>query len=113
MDILGDTKIDFMGKRKITFAISIILVIIGIIAAAAIPLGKANLSTDFEGGIAIQFKFENPFEIEKVRGVLAGGGFQDAELQQFAEPPKLLVKPRRTAGDLRPPPQRIAGRVAA
>lgn len=109
MDILGDTKIDFMGKRKITFAISIILVIIGIIAAAAIPLGKANLSTDFEGGIAIQFKFEKPFEIEKVRGVLAGGGFQDAELQQFAEPSKLLVKLSRTAGDLRAVSQSIGG----
>lgn len=101
MDILGDTKIDFMGKRKITFAISIILVIIGIIAAVAIPLGKNNLSTDFEGGIAIQFKFEKPLEIEKVRGVLESGGFPDAELQQFAEPSKLLVKLSRTEGDLR------------
>jgi len=101
MDILGDTKIDFMGKRKITFAISIILVIIGIVAAVAIPLGKANLSTDFEGGIALQFKFEEPLEMEKVRGVLESGGFRDADLQQFAEPTKLLVKLSRTGGDLR------------
>lgn len=101
MDIWGDTKIDFMGKRKITFALSIILVIIGIIAAVAIPLGKANLSTDFEGGIALQFKFEKALEIEKVRGVLESGGFPDAELQQFAEPTKLLVKLSRTGGDLR------------
>jgi preprotein translocase subunit SecF len=101
MDILGDTKIDFMRIRKITFAISIVLVVIGIIAAVAIPLGKNNLSTDFEGGIAIQFKFDKPVEIEKVRSVLEGGGFPDAELQQFAEPSKLLVKLSRTEGDLR------------
>jgi preprotein translocase subunit SecF len=101
MDILGDTKIDFMRIRKITFAISIILVVLGIIAAVAIPLGKNNLSTDFEGGIAIQFKFDKPIEIEKVRPVLEGGGFPDAELQQFAEPSKLLVKLSRTEGDLR------------
>lgn len=113
MDILGDTKIDFMGKRKITFAISIVLVIIGIIAAAAIPLGKANLSTDFKGGIAIQFKFEKPLEIEKVRGVLGGSGFQDAELQQFAEPTKLLVKLSRTGGDLRAVSQSLGGVFAA
>lgn len=101
MDIWGDTQIDFMGKRKYTFAVSIILVIVGLIAAAAIPLGKANLSTDFEGGIAIQFKFDKPLEIENVRKTLEGGGFPDAELQQFAEPTRLLVKLSRTAGDLR------------
>src|SRR3972149_1457782 len=107
MDIWGDTKIDFMGKRKITFAISIILVIVGIIAALAIPRGKATLSTDFEGGIAIQFKFEKPLEMEKVRGILETGGFTDAELQQFAEPTKLLVKISRTGGDLRAVSQSI------
>lgn len=109
MDILGDTKIDFMGKRKITFAISIILVIIGVVAAIAIPLGKANLSTDFEGGIALQFKFEKPLEMEKVRGVLESGGFRDADLQQFAEPTKLLVKLSRTDGDLRAVSESIGG----
>ena len=113
MDIWGDTKIDFMGKRKITFAISIILVIVGIIAAVAIPLGKANLSTDFEGGIALQFKFEKSLEIEKVRGVLESGGFPDAELQQFAEPSKLLVKLSRTEGDLRAVSESIGGVFAA
>lgn len=113
MDIWGDTKIDFMGKRKITFTISIILVIVGIIAAVAIPLGKANLSTDFEGGIAIQFKFDKPLEMDKVRGILETGGFQDAELQQFAEPSKLLVKLSRTEGDLRAVSESLGGAFAA
>lgn len=99
MDIWGETKIDFMGKRKFTFPVSIIAVIIGIIAAIAIPLGKANLSTDFKGGIALQFRFEKPVEIENVRAVLEKGGFTDAEIQQFAEPTKLLVKLSRKGGE--------------
>lgn len=99
MDLWGDTKIDFMGKRKYTFPVSIILVLLGIIAAVAIPLGKANLSTDFKGGIALQFRFEKPVEVEKVRGVLGSGGFPDAEIQQFAEPTKLLVKLSRQGGE--------------
>lgn len=107
MDIWGDTKIDFMGKRKYSFAISIIAVIIGIIAAVAIPLGKANLSTDFKGGIALQFRFEQAPEIDKVRSVLESGGFKDAEIQQFAEPTKLLVKLSRTDGDLQAMSQSI------
>src|SRR3989304_5523675 len=101
MDFVRNTKIDFLGKRKITFVISIALIILGLIAAAAIPLGKANLSTDFEGGIALQFRFQQAVEIDKTRALLAESGFKDANLQQFAEPTKLLVKLKRSDGDLR------------
>lgn len=101
MDIWGDTKIDFMGKRWISFTVSAVLAVIGLIAVIAMPMGKANLSTDFEGGIAIQFRFEQPLDIEKVRTLLAENGFKDANLQQFAEPNKLLVRLKRSEGDLR------------
>ncbi|HAO93223.1 MAG: protein-export membrane protein SecF [Deltaproteobacteria bacterium GWC2_56_8] len=100
MDIWGETKIDFLGKRWILFIISGIFAVIGLIAIVAIPLGKANLSTDFEGGVAIQFRFEKPLEIDNVRNILAGNGFKDANLQEFSEPNKLLVKLKRTEGDL-------------
>jgi preprotein translocase subunit SecF len=101
MDIWGDTKIDFLGKRKVTFTISAILCLLGLVAVFAVPLGKANLGTDFAGGIAIQFRFSKPLEIDKVRTILADKGFKDANLQQFAEPNKLLVRLKRTEGDLR------------
>lgn len=100
MDIWGETNIDFLGKRWILFIVSGIFAVIGLIAVVAIPLGKANLGTDFAGGIAIQFRFERPLEIDRVRNLLAEGGFKDANLQQFAEPNKLLVKLKRTDGDL-------------
>ena len=51
--------------------------------------------------------------MEKVRGMLESGGFPDAELQQFAEPSKLLVKLSRTAGDLRAVSQSIGDVFAA
>lgn len=101
MDIWGETNIDFLGKRWIMFAISGVLCIIGIIAAIAIPLGKANLGTDFAGGVAVQFRFERPVHIEAVRSMLENAGFKDANLQQFAEPNKLLVKLKRSEGNLR------------
>lgn len=101
MDIWGDTKIDFLGKRWIMFTISAVLALIGLAAVVAIPLGKANLGTDFAGGIAIQFRFEKPLSIDRVRDLMAGNGFKDANLQQFAEPNKLLVKLKRSEGKLR------------
>lgn len=101
MDIWGETKIDFLGKRWIMFTISAVLALIGLAAVIAIPLGKANLGTDFAGGIAIQFRFEKPLSIDKVRDLMANNGFKDANLQQFAEPNKLLVKLKRSEGKLR------------
>jgi len=100
MDIWGDTKIDFLGLRRYTFIASALMALVGLIAVLAMPLGKANLGTDFAGGIAIQFRFEKGVDIQQVRGLLAEGGFKDANLQQFAEPNKLLVKLKRTDGNL-------------
>jgi len=107
MDIWGDTRIDFLGKRFIMFAISGVFVLIGIYATLAIPLGKANLGTDFAGGIAIQYRFEKPLVIDEVRGMLAASEFKDASLQQFAEPTKLLIRLKMTGGDLRDTSKRL------
>ncbi len=101
MDIWGETNIDFIGKRRITYTFSVIAVIIGLIAAIAIPLGKAKLGTDFSGGIAVQFRFARPVVIDDVRSLIQKSEFRDASLQQFAEPNKLLVRLKRSEGDLK------------
>jgi len=101
VDILGQTKIDFLGKRNITFAFSAVFAVIGLVAVFAVYTGKANMGIDFSGGVSIQFRFEGPVEIDEVRGMLAEGGFPDAGLQQFAEPNKLLVRLKGARGNLR------------
>ena len=101
MDILKDTKIDFIGKKYYAFVISIILAVIGIVAAVMIPLGKANLGIDFTGGIAIQFKFEKTFAIEDARKILDNAGFKDAELQQIAGGNQLLIRLKQAEGELK------------
>lgn len=100
MDIIKGRIFDFMGKRKIAFAISALLVLVGLVAAISIPLGRANLGTDFAGGIAMQLRFEKPIEIDRVRKLLKEGGLEDANLQEFADPTKLLIRVKRTE-DLR------------
>ena len=107
MDIWGETRIDFLGKRFFAFAFSIIAAVIGLTAVAAIPLGKANMGTDFSGGVAMQLRFDKPVVIEDVRASLARSGFKDANLQQFAEPNKLLVRLKMAEGDLREVSKRL------
>jgi len=98
--MLGNTKINFLGARKITFTISAILAFVGIVAAIAIPTGKARLGIDFSGGVAIQFRFNGPVALDKVRGILSKGGFEDANLQQLAHSNKLLVRLKSTGTEL-------------
>ncbi len=109
MDIWGETHIDFLGKRYVAFALSAVLAVLGLVAVVAIPLGKANLGTDFAGGVAIQFRFQKAVEIEKVRKALSDNGFSDADLQQFAEKNKLLVRVKRSEGNLRQISKSIGG----
>jgi preprotein translocase subunit SecF len=91
-EILGKTDIDFMGKRKITFALSGLMVALGLVAVIQIARGTANLGIDFAGGTAVQLKFEQPIRIDEARRALESNGVGNAELQEFGEDNKLLVR---------------------
>lgn len=92
LEILGKTDIDFMGKRKITFALSGLMVALGLVAVIQIARGAANLGIDFAGGTAVQLKFEQPIRIDEARKALESNGVGNAELQEFGEDNKLLVR---------------------
>jgi preprotein translocase subunit SecF len=92
LEILGKTNIDFMGKRKIAFAFSGVMVLLGLIAVVQISRGAANLGIDFAGGTAVQLKFDQPIRIDEARRVLEAGGLGNAELQEFGQDNKLLIR---------------------
>jgi preprotein translocase subunit SecF len=92
LEILGKTSFDFMGKRQYAFLFSGIMVILGIIALIQIARGQANLGIDFAGGTAVQLKFEQPIRIEDARKALEANGLADAELQEFGQENKLLIR---------------------
>src|SRR5438309_11883743 len=92
LEILGKTSIDFMGLRRYSFALSGVLVFVGLIALFQIWRGAANLGIDFAGGTAVQLKFEKPVSIEKAREILLKSGLAQVELQAFTSDNKLLVR---------------------
>jgi preprotein translocase subunit SecF len=92
LEILGKTNIDFMGKRKIAFAFSGVMVLLGLIAVVQITRGAANLGIDFAGGTAVQLKFDQAVRIDEARKALESNGVGDAELQEFGQDNKLLVR---------------------
>ncbi|MBI5874501.1 MAG: protein translocase subunit SecF [Deltaproteobacteria bacterium] len=112
MDILKNTKFDFIGKRYYAFIFSAILALVGIAAAVFIPLGKANLGIDFTGGVAMQLKFEKPFATENARMALDKAGFKDVELQQVAGGSQLLIRLKNAEGELKATADKLTGALA-
>lgn len=92
LEILGKTNVDFMGKRRYAFLFSGIMVVLGVIALIQIARGQANLGIDFAGGTAVQLKFDQSIRIEDARKALESNGLADAELQEFGQENKLLIR---------------------
>jgi preprotein translocase subunit SecF len=92
IEIIKNTKIDFMGKRKIAFAFSTILILIGFFAIIQIARGTANLGIDFAGGTSVQIKFNQSIPLQDIREALIGGGVTDFDLQDLPTENKILIR---------------------
>jgi preprotein translocase subunit SecF len=92
LEIIGKTSIDFLDARRIAFALSGALVLLGLVALAQISRGAANLSIDFTGGAAVQVKANQPVQIDRARKALEEAGMPHAELQEFTGGERLLVR---------------------
>lgn len=100
MEILGKTSIDFIGKRYVAYAVSAVLILLGIVALIQIARGAANMGIDFAGGTSIQVKFERPVDLGAVREALSKNGIKDSEPQQFADGRTIMVRLKRGAGEV-------------
>lgn len=95
LELLGKTNIDFIGKRHYAFMFSAILSLLGVITIIQIARGHANTGIDFAGGTAVQLQFEQPVHLDEARALLEREGFPDAELQEFTEGNKLLIRVKK------------------
>lgn len=92
MEIVGKTNIDFIGMRRMAFAISLLLVLLGSVAIVQIVRGQANMGIDFAGGTSVQVRFEEPVDLGEVRKALSTGGFAESELQQFVGGRRIFIR---------------------
>ena len=89
-------RFDYMQLKKITFSISGVLVLLGLIAFVQIARGKANLGVDFTGGSLVQYHAEQPFSLQEVRKVLGDNGLGDVNLQQVENENRLIVRLKKS-----------------
>lgn len=88
-NFMADTHFNFIGKRKITYVISGILLLITIVS-----LGVRGMSygVDFSGGRAFVVRFDQPVTADQVRSAL-GDVFGDAgkEVKQFGKENQMRI----------------------
>lgn len=90
--LIKNPKIDFVGKRKIAYVVSGLLMVLGLVALVQVWRGHANLGIDFEGGSLVQVRFTPPFETDgtkalaRMRAVLEQNGLPGVEVQNLLAP---------------------------
>lgn len=82
----GETSFDFMGKKKIGFAFSLILILLTI---GSFFTRGLNLGIDFEGGVAWQVPVTATMDTDVARAVLSSNGIEteSAKIQILREGP--------------------------
>ncbi|MCX5693606.1 MAG: protein translocase subunit SecF, partial [Candidatus Omnitrophica bacterium] len=89
LKLIGETKLDFIGKRKIFYAVSIIVIVVGLFSY--FKKGSQAYGIDFAGGQLQEYSFKNPPAMDKVRQVLKDINLADASIQQFKDNPKVVL----------------------
>jgi len=89
LQIIKETKIDFIGKRNIFFSLSIIVILLGVFAYFS--KGSQAYGIDFTGGQIQEYRFSEVVSIDEIRTVLKNIGLQDAVIQQFKEDPHIVL----------------------
>ncbi len=109
MELIKNTKIDFMGFRKYAFAASAVLALLGFFGTAQIYRGQANLGIDLAGGTSIQVKFQKPFSMDRVRQLLVGAGHPEATLQSVPSENILIIKVAGKANEVKMVGDQVVG----
>jgi preprotein translocase subunit SecF len=95
----GESSYDFMGKRRIAYAVSVVLLLVAVFAIVTRGL---NFGIDFTGGTLVEVGYQDPVELGIVRGTLREAGFEDAVVQSFGTPRDVLIRlaPREGMSDI-------------
>ena len=81
--IKPDINLEIIGRRKIAFALSFIMIAVSI--GALVVGGGPRFGIDFAGGTLIQMRFDAPVNIEGIKSGLASLGLGSLAVQQFGE----------------------------
>jgi len=112
IELIKNTNIDFLGKKKIALVLSLIISTIGLFAMYQIAHNRANLGIDFAGGTSVQLKFEKPVKVHDIRLALEEGGLKDFDLQELTGENKVLIRAKNIEIQLGKVSEQITGIIS-
>ena len=83
VELFKGIKVDWLGKRKLFFAISIGLLLIGM--ASLVAKGTFRYGLDFKGGTLVRVRFPNVVDISAVRNLLPDANIQSIRTTETHE----------------------------
>ncbi|MBD3610041.1 MAG: protein translocase subunit SecF, partial [Gammaproteobacteria bacterium] len=89
MELFTNTKIDFLGKRKMAIGLSVIVLLISV---ASMATRGMNLGLDFSGGTLLEVGYQQAADLDVIRGTLEQAGFDEAVVQHFGSAKEVLIK---------------------
>ncbi|MGD1008276.1 MAG: protein translocase subunit SecF [Ignavibacteriaceae bacterium] len=88
MRIFEHIHIDWLGKRKLFYTISISLFVIG---WTTVFIRGLKFGIDFKGGTEIVLEFQKPIDVSSLRNYLGNIGIGNVELKTFGGSNRVLV----------------------
>ena len=80
MRILGDTHLDFMGKRRLAVVLSVALLAISV---GSLLVRGLNFGIEFTGGVVVEVGFPDAADLTRIRSALEEAEFTEAIVQHF------------------------------
>jgi preprotein translocase subunit SecF len=91
MRLFANANYDFLGHRRIAYAISIGFSVIGLLV---LLLRGVNYSVEFTGGTLVQVQTTKPADVGALRNALQARGIPNAEIQTFGSDREIAVRAR-------------------
>lgn len=93
--ITKDTNIDFMGARKLTYALSALMMVL---AVASMAFKGFNYGIDFSGGILMEISSDQVINLDELRNKLGGVDIGEINLQTIGESGKEVMIRAQASG---------------
>ena len=91
----ANTNFDFVGRRRLAYPLSALLIILSI---GAFFTQGLNFGIDFRGGILIEIKTEGPANVAELRSTVGGLGLGEVQVQEFGAPDDVLIRIQQQDG---------------
>jgi preprotein translocase subunit SecF len=97
VELFKGIKVDWLGKRKMFFAISIVLLLIGMVSLVA--KGKFRYGLDFKGGTLVRVRFNDVVDAGEIRKLIPDANIQSIRTAETGAGSEFQIELEKQAED--------------